>query len=96
MPRAQGGLYQGLVRKRKELERDLATIDATIRLIHGRSGGRGKSKPRGPMSEATKQKLRAAAHKRLSGGKVKTSHKPKVRPLGVKARPKEMAAAAGA
>jgi hypothetical protein len=97
MPRA-GSLYSSLMHKRKELEQAIQTIDATIRLIHGKSAGR--SKPRGPMSEETKAKLRAA-HARRKRQAAATQTKAKVparKPLGVRTRPKqqEVAEAVGA
>jgi len=94
MPRAGGSLYSGLVAKRRELEQAIETVDAAIRLIHGKAGkGQGRSKPRGPMSEETKAKLRAAHAKRKRQAETARQHKvPVKRPLGVRARQSETTA----
>ena len=96
MPRT-GSLYSGLVAKRRELEQAIATVDAAIRLIHGKAAS-GRSKPRGPMSEETKAKLRLA-HARRKRQEASTQSKSKApvrKPLGVRTRPKEQAEAVGA
>jgi hypothetical protein len=99
MPRA-GSLYSGLVAKRRELEQAIATVDAAIRLIHGKATS-GRSKPRGPMSEETKAKLRVAHAQRKKQAEAQSTrprqpHKgrtpartPVRAPLGVRSRPKQ-------
>jgi hypothetical protein len=96
MPRAGGSLYSGLQAKRRELEQAIATVDAAIRLVHGKAAS-GRSKPRGPMSEETKAKLRASHAKRKRQAEAAHQHKaPARKPLGVRTRPKEQAEAVGA
>jgi hypothetical protein len=102
MPRGTGSLYSGLVAKRRELEQAIETIDNAIRLIHGKGAkGQGRSKPRGPMSEETKAKLRAAHAKRKKQAEAQSTrsrqpHKgrtpartPVRAPLGVRTRPRQ-------
>jgi hypothetical protein len=97
MPRGTGSLYSGLQAKRRELEQAIETVDAAIRLIHGKASS-GRSKPRGPMSEETKAKLRAAHARRKRQEASQSSRQPNKgrRPLGVRTRPKEQAEAVGA
>jgi hypothetical protein len=92
MPRGTGSLYSGLQAKRRELEQAIETVDAAIRLIHGKAGkGQGRSKPRGPMSEETKQKLRLAhARRNRQEASAQSKSRPATRrPIGVRARPKQ-------
>ena len=99
MPRG-ASLYSGLAAKRRELEQAIETVDAAIRLVHGKGGkgSGGRSKPRGPMSEETKAKLRAAhaRRKRQEAATQSKSRPPSRKPLGVRTRPKEQAVAAEA
>ena len=98
MPRG-ASLYSGLAAKRRELEQAIETIDNAIRLVHGKGAkGSGRSKPRGPMSEETKAKLRAAhaRRKRQEAATQSKSRPPSRKPLGVRTRPKEQAVAAEA
>ena len=95
MPRGTGSLYSGLTAKRRELEQAIETIDNAIRLVHGKgTKGQGRSKPRGPMSEETKAKLRAAhARRKRQEASAQSKSRPATRkPIGVRARQPETTA----